>query len=271
MIIRDLFQPSQPSINYEARASVSYEEIAPAAPLREYIYCYWQLKTVEKLDQPFTYRVVSDGCVDILMELGKPADVFITGFSSNYLQYSLGNQFNYVGIRFLPTGFPLLFNIPASELTNRFFKLEEILPALSRSLSESIPNHSSLQAYKRTLDQHFLDLTLKSNAIVEADPRVMNAMIDILKSGGNKDINSLDTGLSIRQLRRRFQFYFGDSPKTFSQVVRFQNILRAKPSLESLKHNKIFYDLGYYDQAHFIKEFNNFYGVSPSKAFGRAD
>ena len=79
----------------------------------------------------------------------------------------------------------------------------------------------------------------------------------------------MNTGVSQRQLRRLFEFYIGDTAKTFAKVVRFQNILRAKPSSQSLRQNKLFFDVGYYDQAHFIKEFKNFYGVTPSKAFGR--
>ena len=80
-----------------------------------------------------------------------------------------------------------------------------------------------------------------------------------------KDLN---TGISPRQLRRLFKYYIGDSAKTFAKVVRFQNILRAKPSKQSLQQNKLFYE-GYYDQAHFIKEFKNFYGVTPGVVYGR--
>jgi len=79
----------------------------------------------------------------------------------------------------------------------------------------------------------------------------------------------LETGVSARQLRRLFEYYMGDTPKTFSQVVRFQNILRAKPSSQSLRKNKLFFDVGFCDQARFIKNFKNFYGVTSSKAFGR--
>ena len=75
--------------------------------------------------------------------------------------------------------------------------------------------------------------------------------------------------ISPRQLRRLFEYYIGDSTKTFSKVVRFQNILKAKPSTQSLRENKLFYDTGYFDQAHFIKDFKNFYGVTPGKVFGR--
>ena len=90
----------------------------------------------------------------------------------------------------------------------------------------------------------------------------------ILKNFGVVDVEKdLNTGISSRQLRRLFTFYIGDTAKTFSKVVRFQNILRAKPSLQSLKQNKLFFDTGYYDQAHFIKDFKNFYGVTPNRAF----
>ncbi len=269
--VLDLYRPSQPSVSYESKDYVSYQEIAPDISLRNYIYCYWQLRTMKELDHPFVYRVVSDGCIDILLELSKPEDMFITGFSSSYLEYELGNQFNYIGVRFLPTGFPLMFNIPASELTNNFFKLGEFLPQLSNIITSTIPLKSSLSQYKQVFDEHFLAILIKGTSLVNPDLRVFNAIGEILKSGGNADIKSLDVGLSERHLRRLFQFYFGESPKTFGQVVRFQNILRAKPSLESLKKNKIFYDAGYYDQAHFIKEFKNFYGVTPSKAFGRSE
>ena len=92
----------------------------------------------------------------------------------------------------------------------------------------------------------------------------------ILQNFGVLNIETdLDTGISPRQLRRPFEFYIGDTAKTFAKVVRFQNILRAKPSSQSLRQNKLFFDAGYYDQAHFIKEFKHLYGVSPNKAFGR--
>jgi methylphosphotriester-DNA--protein-cysteine methyltransferase len=117
-------------------------------------------------------------------------------------------------------------------------------------------------------DDYFTALI--SKATFDDDPRFYKALAVILKNSGVLNIEKdLDTGISARQLRRLFEFYIGDSAKTFSKVVRFQNILRAKPSQQSLRENKLFYDNGYFDQAHFIKDFKNFYGVTPGKAFGR--
>ncbi|MEO0473375.1 MAG: helix-turn-helix domain-containing protein, partial [Bacteroidota bacterium] len=88
---------------------------------------------------------------------------------------------------------------------------------------------------------------------------------------GNLDIRHIDTGLSPRQLRRWFHHYYGESPKVFSKVVRFQELLRAKPSAQSLKAHKIYFDHGYYDQAHFIKEFRHFYGKTPNQALAEKE
>ena len=107
-----------------------------------------------------------------------------------------------------------------------------------------------------------------SNIQLNLDNRFYGAVYLILKNKGVLETErDLDTGISPRQLRRVFDYYIGTSPKTFSKVIQFQNILCAKPSVQSLKKNKIFYDVGYSDQAHFIRDFKNFYGITPNRAF----
>ena len=125
-----------------------------------------------------------------------------------------------------------------------------------------------MKEIKSKLDNYFLELISKAD--FNWDGRLYNAIHLILENYGVLNVQTeIDTGISPRQLRRLFKHYIGDTPKTFSKVVQFQNILRAKPSNQSLKDNKLFYDIGYYDQSHFIKDFKNFYGVTPAKAFGR--
>jgi AraC-like DNA-binding protein len=116
------------------------------------------------------------------------------------------------------------------------------------------------------LDKYFLNHLSKT--ALTTDNRLYNAINIILQKRGVLNIETdLDIGISPRQLRRLFEFYIGDSAKAFSKVVRFQTILHAKPSVQSLRENKLFFDSGYYDQAHFIKEFKSFYGITPTQAF----
>jgi AraC-like DNA-binding protein len=265
--IRQLYKPIQPTVKQSAD-NVTYSEFLPDARIQDIIYCYWQLKTSTPLSEPFIYRVVADGCIDIFFELNNPKDNFVMGFCNRFTEFPLDNSFHYAGVRFLPTMFPQVFRINASELSNRFEMLDKVVPRVSSFIAANFHNQLTTEQIQNTFDSYFIQLV--EHTSFDNDVRLYKAIEKILKETGVVNIEQdLDTGISQRQLRRLFEFYIGDTPKAFAKVVRFQNILRAKPSSQSLRQNKLFFDTGYYDQAHFIKEFKNFYGVTPSKAFGR--
>lgn len=265
--IGKLYHPIQPTIK-QSEENVTYQEITPNEPLQEFIYCYWQLKTKHQLSDQFNYRVVADGCIDIFFELNDSKNSFVMGFCRKYTVFPLQNTFNYIGIRFLPTMFPQIFEVDASILSNRFESLNKISLETSNFIVNEFNETLNIEKIKELLDNYFN--LKKFQTEFKTDNRLYNAIEIILKNFGVVNIEKdLDTGISQRQLLRLFKYYVGDTAKTFSKVVQFQNILRSKPSNQSLKANKLFYDIGYYDQAHFIKDFKNFYGVTPTKAFKR--
>ena len=265
--IRRLYKPVQPTVG-SSDGDVGYTEQPPAKDLEQVVYCYWQLKTNRPLTETFMYRVVADGCIDIFFEQDTPQQSFVMGFCKQYTEFPLASQFNYVGIRFLPTMFSQLFRVDASSLSNRFQDLRDVEPDLAKFIAENIQFTDSIEKMRDVIDTYLLQRL--ANVDLEKDGRLYDAISIILNQKGVVDIEKdLDVGISPRQLRRLFEYYIGDTAKTFSQVVRFQHVLNAKPSSESLRKSKLFYDAGYYDQAHFIREFRNFYGVTPSKAFGK--
>nr|WP_245243829.1 helix-turn-helix domain-containing protein [Mariniflexile gromovii] len=259
--------PIQPTVK-KSGESVQYCEYLPDVTLQNVIFCYWELKTTKPLDTPFTYRVVADGCIDIYFEINNIQESYVMGFCNKYTEFELKNSFHYIGIRFLPTMFPQVFKIDASQLSNQYINLEIVSNETHAFLMNSLHAVSEFDIIRKKLDYFFKDLI--SRTAFNFDTRLYNAIHVILQQQGVLNIQKdLNVGISSRQLRRLFDLYIGTTPKSFSKVVRFQNILRAKPSSKSLKENKLFYDSGYYDQAHFIKEFKTFYGVTPTKAFGR--
>jgi len=260
--IRKLYKPIQPSIK-SGNEHIIYKEIQPSKEVEDYIYCYWQLKTKSTLKESYLYRVVSDGCVDIFFETKSPQRNYIMGFCRKYKEFPLGKSFDYFGIRFLPSAFPKLFQVNAKQLSNVSQELENILPNFSEWLSRIQTN--PIENLSQILNDKFRSLILQSNP--KEDLRFNESLFEIFRKKGFLDIEKdLDTGLSPRQLRRIFNYYIGVTPKAFSSVVRFQHILNAKPSRRSLKENKFYYDAGFYDQAHFIKHFKTFYGVTPLQA-----
>jgi hypothetical protein len=243
-----------------------YREFLQDPRLQEYIFCYWQLKADSLLPAPFHYRVVADGCMDIFFELHRPRESFLMGFSDSYTSFPLEGAFHYVGIRFLPGMLPLLFNTNAAELTNKATTLADIAPAVARFLSDRFHEGMSMDQVRTLLDVFLLEQVLRSGR--EPDPRVLEAVDMIVQTAGVSSLEStLPPGISSRQLRRLFAFYIGDTPKTFSKVVRFQQILQSTHAPEGIRRNKSYLDAGYYDQAHFIREFKSLYGLTPAKVF----
>ncbi|SIN96740.1 AraC family transcriptional regulator [Chitinophaga niabensis] len=253
--IRSLYLPVQPGPEHPAEG-VGYQEILPDVRLQDYIYCYWQLKTRYPLTSPFHYRVIADGCMDVYFELEEPDKSYVMGFTNSFVEFELAKTFNYVGVRFFPSMFPQLYKISAAGLSNRAECLENVLPAVAKFLADSFSADLSPENLKALLDEHFLRHV--SNIRIDADSRLYESIERILQNGGTMSVEKeLPQGISVRQLRRLFEFYIGDTPKEFSRVVRFQKTLQAPED---------YLNAGYYDQAHFIKEFKHLYGLTPGKA-----
>lgn len=264
--IRRYYTPIQPNAGLSSN-TLLYREQVPDPRLQKFIYCYWQFKTLQALAEELRHTIVADGCIDIFFEQENPSDSFVMGFCETSTEFSLTKSFSYVGIRFLPTMFSQIFQINAKELSNRFLHLADLLPKTALFIKNNLEPQHTLSHISSALDRHFLQQI--NLASFDWDHRVYESLEIILRNRGVVDVQKdLNTGLSQRQLRRLFEFYIGDTPKTFSQVVRFQNVLKAKPSRHSLKEEKLFFDLGYYDQSHFIKEFKKLHGLTPNKAFG---
>ncbi len=263
--IKNSYKPIQPAVKGGSGA-IHYQEVRPAKSLENFVYCFWQLKTPKQLEQAFSYRVVSDGCIDIFFDHNQPRDNFVMGFCRKYTEFPIGVSFDYIGIRFLPAAFPLLFNVDAKTLSNQSQELKNVLTDLSRWITTKIKPQDSFSNITKQLNARLMAFT--DQQAFRFDHRFFNALNLIFQKNGFLDTEKeLNTGLSPRQLRRIFNFYIGTTAKSFSNVVRFQYILNSKPSKQSLKENKLYYDVGFFDQAHFIKNFKTFYGVTPSEAF----
>ena len=82
---------------------------------------------------------------------------------------------------------------------------------------------------------------------------------------GQIEIASLlsDFDLNYKRLERMFKKQVGLSPKAYSKVVRVQHILQQLEAAPGQKLVELAYHAGYFDQAHFIREFRSVTGVTP--------
>jgi methylphosphotriester-DNA--protein-cysteine methyltransferase len=99
------------------------------------------------------------------------------------------------------------------------------------------------------------------------DEMVFAALELIHKSKGNIRIRGLMQQLHISQspLEKRFRKAAGASPKKFASIVRLRHAIQNYNGSGSF--TELGYESGFYDQAHFIKEFKTFTGETPEIFF----
>ena len=89
----------------------------------------------------------------------------------------------------------------------------------------------------------------------------------IIAHRGNISVTQIasECGMSMRTLDRRFTEIIGVTPKQYTKIVRFRNVLHyLQEAREVPDWNMLLQQANYYDQAHFIHDFRDFTGRSPS-------
>ena len=80
----------------------------------------------------------------------------------------------------------------------------------------------------------------------------------------SQNIRVLVRPSSQRRFIQLFSNEVGLTPKLFCRVNRFQRVVRSLASIEEVDWAEVALDCGYYDQAHFIHDFQDFAGITPS-------
>jgi AraC-like DNA-binding protein len=99
------------------------------------------------------------------------------------------------------------------------------------------------------------------------DALVQHAMQKIRASSGELRIKDLVASLPISRdpFEKKFRRIVGTSPKQFASIVRLRNLIDQYSGDHTF--TDVAHRAGYYDQAHFIKDFQSFTGKTPKEYF----
>ena len=97
------------------------------------------------------------------------------------------------------------------------------------------------------------------------DQRLLELTANAVRLSGRITIDRLanSAGISSRQLERRFLTDVGLGPKLFCRILRFQEVFRAVAG-NPAGWAALAVDCGYYDQAHLIRDFQEFAHQTPA-------
>ena len=168
--------------------------------------------------------------------------------------------------RFHPYAGFLFFPNQVSDFTNESIDLHDILSKESTGFYHRLMEQPSLEQKVKVLEAFLIDRLARSRKDQKKIGLVEGLCDSICSNGESFDIDRLATefGFSERYIQRLFSSYVGISPKSFFSVQRFNKSLELV-RLANTSLTNIAYECGYYDQAHFIKEFKSYTGISPSR------
>jgi AraC-like DNA-binding protein len=173
-----------------------------------------------------------------------------------------------LGVRFLPHGASALFGVPQHELAGLTLGIDLLSPRLKQDLErvqDSAPDlHAAADAVQRVLQRW-----MRPERI---DPRVRFAVERIDRGHGVIGMDALAraAGMSRRHLERQFLAAVGVTPKRLARIVRFQHAVQCLRGSDDRRAGaETAAACGYADQSHFIRDFREFAGCSPSEHLRR--
>jgi AraC-like DNA-binding protein len=172
------------------------------------------------------------------------------------------------GVGVLPLGWAALIDLPADQYADDAANLADIVGDSALSVVDAIAMARDDAARVAAADQFFLGLLEKAHAVPQWFTRLTD---EWLTGSPNPDVDALvaASGMSARSVERLAKRIYGATPKTLARKYRALNaaVLLGNGEIEKWS------DLGpgvFYDQAHFIHEFKEFIGMTPSCFAGQA-
>jgi AraC-like DNA-binding protein len=257
---------------------MKYELFTPVTELQPFIKCFWTLED-DGSSAPELQRVLPDGCMEMIFHYGdlyrqyfedgssiiQPKS-FVFGQISSYIEIAPTGVTGIIAARFLPEGLVPFIETPVSGLENKAIDLYDLFGDEGKGLEEKVISAADNPSRIKMIEEFLLNRLATPHTIDNITKACVEA---IFQSQGQIGVVELADKMNInrRNMERRFTSAVGLSPKQLSRVARLQITLKMLDQKQYSSLTSLAYENGYYDQAHFIKDFKEFTGLSPKSFF----
>lgn len=217
------------------------------------------------------HRLFADGNTGLVFNLDNAAfasavhPCWLYGQIKTYHDLTLTGSINWMVVVLQPYGAYHLWGVPADALFNCFFPAEEVLKHRMDEITNALMRVTQLSERVQLLDTFFLQQINKCKA---PDPVIIQAVDHIVQHEGAMSVTLLLQFLYVteRTLERKFKHAVGITPKRFIDIARLNvSAKRMQRMNKNQSLARVAYDSGYFDQAHFIKDFRKFTGFTPQQ------
>lgn len=177
------------------------------------------------------------------------------------LQLSPSANIGFIAVRFKIGMLHRFTEIPGNELADNILSTDQIWGVSGSDLPRHL-SYASGSGERLSLIQSFLMRHLRGESL---DPLIEKAMPILYRQCSSISVRSLAENLNIgrRQFERRFLAFSGQTPSGVKCLSRLQRTVRALMLDVSANPRTVALSNGYYDQAHFIHDFQRLAGCPP--------
>jgi len=243
----------------------------PHPLLSDYIERYWSWESEN--ETPYNMPHVAPGTgVDFYFHYQQPFNVNYHGtLPVSHLIYSAkqsckilpAGNIGFVAVRFRCAMFGNFAKMPLYELADSYADAEAIWKLKGKQLENQITETPTFEERIELLEIFFLQQLDACKKSVSVWKGVVD---ELYYKHEDVRLDQLAKELKItpRHFRRSFYDVSGMAPKRFQQLSRFKAVLKQLLINNDTNYLPIALEHGYFDQMHFIKEFKNFMGITPS-------
>lgn len=233
----------------------------PTHDLAFFVEHYWMVKWDLRGQEPYISETLPHPCVHLVIEQDQSR---IVGVVKGKFSYLLENQGQVFGIKFKPGAFYPFIHAPVSQFTDSTISFGKALGIESKPLEDAILSQED-EDKKVELAENFLRARIpEQDENVERISQIIDCII------ADPEITRVDDVVSRlnfnkRMLQRLFRLYVGVSPKWVIKRYRLHEAAERLDKGESVDWPRLAQELGYFDQAHFIKDFKTIVGRTPAE------
>ncbi|HEY7687994.1 MAG TPA: helix-turn-helix domain-containing protein [Dongiaceae bacterium] len=189
---------------------------------------------------------------------------FAAGLHDRYAVVESSGRSQCIQFNLTPLSARRILGCSMNDLENRVTDLGDILGARFSDLMARLQDARDWAGRFALLDSFLADRLADAPGV---RPEVAWAMAKLHRSGGAAGIGDLaaQIGCSRKRLIALFRDQVGQTPKTVARILRFNRIVGLLGSGSAMGWAELAYDCGYYDQAHFNRDFREFTGCTPGE------
>jgi AraC-like DNA-binding protein len=244
-----------------AAGSFHHERIAPCAALAGMVEHYWYVGWDMEGHPPQQQETLPHPNVHLVVE--HDADGVYGVHTARYTKQLAGQGFAF-GVKFRPGGFRPFLGRAVAQIADQRLALGEVFGTAGEELVHQVRRATEAALRAATAEAFLLARLPQADAGVEraaalvaavaADPALLTV-----------DALAAQAGMDKRALQRLFQQYVGVGPKWVIKRYRMHEAVARLQAGDAGSLAQLAFDLGYFDQAHFIKDFTALVGKPPGE------